>query len=113
MGAESTSPCTQVKHLANLLRNKVNSQQHPSIYEDRRPKSIEDSEKTDSNGLLQDNKVPGTSTGTRVTVAPGLAPARAATGLLGESQVNGYLPCQTRLEQHQERPGCLKSQGGE
>ena len=48
---ESTSPCTQVKHLANLLRNKANSQQYPSIYEDRRPKSIGDTEKTDGKGI--------------------------------------------------------------
>ena len=47
MGAESTSPCTQVKHLADLLRNKANSQQYCSIYEDRRPKSVEDTEKSD------------------------------------------------------------------
>ena len=47
MGVESTSPCTWVKYLANLLRNKTNSQQYPSIYEDRRPKSVEDTEKQD------------------------------------------------------------------
>ena len=51
MEAESTSLCTWVKHLANLLRNKVNSQQYPSIYEDRRPKSIEDTEKPDGQGI--------------------------------------------------------------
>ena len=45
VGTESTSPSTWVKHLADLLRNKENSQQHPSVYEDRRPKSIEDTEK--------------------------------------------------------------------
>ena len=72
MGAESTSPCTQVKHLADLLRSKAKSQQYPSIYEDRRPKSIEDTEKTDDKGMLQDKKVPGTSAGTRVTASPGL-----------------------------------------
>ena len=47
MGAESTSPCTWVKHLANLLRNRANSQQYPSIYEDWRPKIVEDIEKSD------------------------------------------------------------------
>ena len=83
MVAESTSPCTQVKHLADLLRSKAKSQQYPSIYEDRRPKSIEDTERT-VRGLLQDNMVPGTSAGTRVTIAPGLAPARSASGLLGQ-----------------------------
>ena len=45
MGVESTSPCIWVKHLADLLRNKVNSQQYPSFYEYRRPKSIKDTEK--------------------------------------------------------------------
>ena len=47
VGAESTSPCIWVKHLADLRRNKVNSQQYSSIYEDRRPESVEDSEKSD------------------------------------------------------------------
>ena len=51
MGVESTFPYTWMKHLADLLRNKVNSQQYPSIYEDRRPKSIEDTEKTDGKGI--------------------------------------------------------------
>ena len=64
-------------------------------------------------GLLQDKKVPGTNVGTRAAAAPGLPCAGPATGLLGESQVNGPLPCQTRPEQHCESPGCLKSQGGE
>ena len=50
MGAEFTSPCTRVKHLANLLRSKANSQQYPSVYEDKRPKIIEDTEKTDGKG---------------------------------------------------------------
>ena len=58
MGAESTSPCTQVKHLANLLKNKANSQQYPSVYEDRRPKSIEDTEKTDGKGIASGQKGP-------------------------------------------------------
>ena len=68
---ESTSPCTGVKHLPDLLRNKANSQQHPSIYEDRRPKSIEDTEKTDGKGIASRQKVPGTRAETRVTLAPG------------------------------------------
>ena len=110
MGAESTSPCTWVKHLANILRNKVNSQQYPSVYEDRRPKSIEDTEKTDSKGIASGNKGPWDQRGEQGDCSPRLAPT---TGLLGESQVNSTLPCQTRLEQHCERPGCLKSQRGE
>ena len=72
MGEELTSPCTWVKHLPILLRNKVNSQKQPSIYEDRRPKSTEDTEKTKGKGLLQNKKVPGTSAGTRAAAAPGL-----------------------------------------
>ena len=48
VGAESTSPCTWVKYLADLLRNRVNSQQYSSIYEDRKPKIVEDIEKSDS-----------------------------------------------------------------
>ena len=48
MGAESTSPSTWVKHIADLLRNKANSQQYPYINEDWRPKIVEDIEKPDS-----------------------------------------------------------------
>ena len=48
MGAESTSPRTRVKHLADLLRNRGNSQRHSSIYEDWTPKIVEDTEKSDS-----------------------------------------------------------------
>ena len=44
---ESTSPCARVKHLADLLRNRVESQQYPSIYEDWSPKIVEDIEKSD------------------------------------------------------------------
>ena len=74
MVVESTPRCTWVKHLANLLRNKANSQQYPSVYEDRRLKSIEDTKKQMVGGLLQDKKVPGTSTGTRAAAAPGPGP---------------------------------------
>ena len=72
MGAELTSPCTWVKHLPTPLRNKVNSQKQPSVYEDRRPKSTEDTEKIEVRGLLQDKKVPGTRAGIRAAAAPGL-----------------------------------------
>ena len=47
MGVESTYPCAQVKNLADLLRNRVNSQRYPSIYEDQRQKIVEDIEKSD------------------------------------------------------------------
>ena len=56
VGAESTSLCTWVKHLPNLLRNKANSQKHPSIYEDRRPKSTEDTENTEGKGIASGQK---------------------------------------------------------
>ena len=61
--------------------------------------------------LLQDSKVPGTSLGTRATVAPGPALAGPAAGLLGESQVNSSLPCQTRFEQPQEETWLLEVAG--
>ena len=47
VGAESTSPCAGVEHLADLLRNRVNSQWYPSVYEDWRPKTVQDIEKSD------------------------------------------------------------------
>ena len=97
MGVKSTSPCTWMKHLADLLRNRVNSQQYPSIYEDWRPKIVEDTEKSEVRRVLQDNKVLGSSLGTRVAAAPGPAPTWSVTGFLGESRVNGSLPCQSRL----------------
>ena len=43
---ESTSLCTWVKHLADLLKNRVNSQWYSSIYENWRPKIVEDIEKS-------------------------------------------------------------------
>ena len=47
VGEESSSLCAQVKHLADLLRNRVNRKWYPSIYEDWRPKIVEDIEKSD------------------------------------------------------------------
>ena len=88
MGAESTSPCTQVKHLANLLKNKANSQQYPSVYEDRRPKSIEDTEKTDGKGIASGQKGPWDlrqdQHRDQGDCSPRPVPARPAAGLLGE-----------------------------
>ena len=71
MGAELTSPCTWVKHLPTLLRNKANSQEQPSVYEDRDQKVQRTLRKQKVRGLLQDKKVPGTNAGTRVAAAPG------------------------------------------
>ena len=42
---EPSSPCAQLEHLPDLLRNRVNIQQNPSLYEVWRPKIIEDIEK--------------------------------------------------------------------
>ena len=100
MGAESTSPCTRVKHLADLLRNKANSQQHPSIYEDRRPKSIEDAERTDGKGTVSGQKGPWDQHEDQGDCSPRPVPAGPTAGLLGESRANGSHPCQTKLEQH-------------
>ena len=111
-GSRVHFPLYTVKHLDDLLRNTVNSQQYPSIYEDRRPKSIEDTEKTDGKGIASGQKGPWDQQGPEQLKPQARVPG-PATGLLGERRVNGSLPCQTRLEQHRERPGCLKSQGGE
>ena len=100
MGAESTFPCTGVKHLPDLLRNKANSQQYCSVYEDRRPKSIEDTEKTDGKGIALGQKGPWDQHGEEGNCSSRPMPTGPAEGLLGESWVNSSLPCQTRLEQH-------------
>ena len=113
VGAESTSLCTWVKHLPNLLRNKANSQKQPRVYEDRRAKSTEDSEKIEGKGIASGQKGPWDQCEEQSNYSPRPAPAWPAAGLLGESRVNGPLPCQTRPKQHCERPGCLKLQGGE
>ena len=89
------------------------SQQHPSVYEHRRPKSIEDCEKTDGKGTVSGQKRPWDQRGDQRDCSPSLAPTGPASGYLGESPVNCSLPCQTRLEQHLERPGCLRSHRGE
>ena len=48
VGAESTSPCAPLEHLADLLRKRVNSQRYPSIYERLEAKTLEDIENSDS-----------------------------------------------------------------
>ena len=69
-------------------------------------------EKQKVRGLLQDKKVPGTYAGT-TAADPGLLVQGLPQDSWERARVNGPLPCQTRPEQHCERPGCLKSQGGE
>ena len=85
---ELTSPCTWVKHLPTLLRNKVNSQKQPSIYEDRRPKSTEDTEKTEGKGIASREKGPWDQLGDQGGCSPRPALSGPAAGLLEESQVN-------------------------
>ena len=75
MGAEPSSPCAQLEHPAELLRNRENCQQNPSLYEVWRQKFAEDIEKQKVRRLPWDSKVPGICTETKATEAPGLAPA--------------------------------------
>ena len=76
MGAESSSPCTPLEHLADLLRNRVNSQWNPSLYEVWMPKIVEDIEKQTVRRLCWDGKVPRICAGTKAVVPrPGLVPA--------------------------------------
>ena len=42
MGPEPTCLCTQLEYLADLLKNRVNNQQNPSLYEVWKPKIAED-----------------------------------------------------------------------
>ena len=87
VGAELTSPCTWVKHLPTPLRNKVNSQKQPSVYEDRRPKSTEDTEKTECKGIASRQKGPWDQRGDQGGCSPRPARAGPAAGFLGESQL--------------------------
>ena len=129
MPAESTYPCTWVKHLPDLPRKKENSQQYPSVYEDRRPKSIEDTEKTGSKGLLQDKKVSGTCVGNRVTAAPGphlwgllqvsweraelMAPSTAKQDLSSTERHLGARSCREQNKDEVENTGRLWALAGE
>ena len=99
MGAESTSPCTRVKHLANLLRNKANSQQYPSVYEDRRPKSIEDTEKTYSKGTASGQKGPWDQCRDQGDYSP-----RPSLGLLQDSWERARLTAPSPAKQDLSSP---------
>ena len=68
VGAEPTSPCAQVEHLASLLRNRTNVSQHIWRLE---AKIVDNIEKQVVRRLLWDGEVPGTSSGTRAAVAHG------------------------------------------
>ena len=54
-----SSPYAQLEHLADLLRNRVNSQRIPNLYEVWKPKIAEDIEKQTVRRLHWDRKVPG------------------------------------------------------
>ena len=71
-GSELTSPCTWVKHLPTLLRNKQIAKSSPEFRKTGDQKVQKTLRKQKVRGLLQDKKVPGTNTGTRATAAPGL-----------------------------------------
>ena len=75
MGAEPSSPCAQLEQLANLLRNRVNSQWNPSFYEVWRQKIMEDIGKQMARRLCLDSKIPGNCAGTKAAAAPGPVPA--------------------------------------
>ena len=68
MRAEPSSLCAQLEHLANLLRNRVNSQQNPSLYEVWRPKIAEDIEKQLVRRLCWEGKVPGMCMGAKACI---------------------------------------------
>ena len=69
MGVDPSSPCAQLEHVASHLRNRVNSQQNPSLCEVWRPKIAEDIEKQTVRRLLWDGKVPGICVGTRAAAS--------------------------------------------
>ena len=64
VGAQPSSLCAQLKELADLLRNRVNSQWNPSLYEVWRPKIVEDIENQMVRRLCWDSRFPGSCTGT-------------------------------------------------
>ena len=107
---EPSSPCAQLEHLPDLLRNRVNIQQNPSLYEVWRPKIVEGIDKQMVKRLHCDAKVPGISTGIQVAVALGLCLPQDTW-----RRVRSPAPSPTRTgraAQHQEGLGCWKSLGG-
>ena len=77
MGVEASSPCAQLEDLADLLRNRVNNQLNPSLYEVWRQKIAEDIEKPVVRRLHWGGKVPGICARTKTAAATSMAPATA------------------------------------
>ena len=75
MGAEHSSPCAQLEHLADLPSNRVNSQWNPSLFEVWGQKIAEDMEKQTVRRVCWDCKVPGICARTKAAATLGLAPA--------------------------------------
>ena len=67
---EPSSPCAQLEHLADLLRNRVNTQWNPSLYEVWRPKIVKEIEKQTVRRVCWDTKVLGICAGTKAAAAP-------------------------------------------
>ena len=109
MGAEPSSPCAQLEHLADLLRNRVDSQWNPSLYEIWRPKIAEDIEKQwgDCAGTVRSL---GSAQGPRLlwTLAQHLwQDTRKRVRSPAPSPIRAG-----RAAWHQEGPGCWKLLGG-
>ena len=75
VGAEPSSLCAQLGHLADLLRKTVNSQWNPSLYEVWRTKISENIEKQTVRRLHWDGKVPRICAETNAAAAPSPVPA--------------------------------------
>ena len=109
VGVEPSSPCVQLECLANLLRNRVNSQRHPNLYEVWRQKIAEDIKKQTVRRLCWDGKVPGICAGTRDAAPLAQRPLQDTA-----RRVRAPAPSPTRARRaawHQEVPGCWKSLG--
>ena len=112
--------CTQLGHLPNLLKNRVNSQQNPSLCDIWKLKIAEDIEKQMIRRLFRNSKlVPGTLARAMTAGVSGLAPGMAAAARASEeSQISNYNftalfpPRAGKSVPHQESPRCLKSLGG-
>ena len=110
--------CTQRGHLADILKNRMNSQWNPSFYEVWKPITVKEVEKQMVRKLRWDSKVSGTWAGTKAAGVQDLAPGSvAAPGALEESQIsdcNSATPSPTRAgkaARHQKTPGYFKLLG--